>query len=49
MKTKVKITAYQKALALMERETARAVAQVNSLEKLYEEMKKAKIPLDKSR
>lgn len=49
MKAKAKTTSYQKAVALMERETARAVAQVNFLEKLYEEMKKAKIPLDKSR
>ena len=49
MKTKVKITAYQKALALMERETARAIAQVEHLEKLYEELKKRQVPLDRSR
>lgn len=49
MKTKAKITSYQKAIALMERETARAIAQVEHLEKLYEELKKKQIPLDRSR
>lgn len=36
---KKKVTNYQKALERMERETARAVAHVHNLEKLYEEMR----------
>lgn len=41
MKTKVKKSNYQKALERMERETARAVAHVEALSKLYAKSKKA--------
>ena len=43
MKTKTKkhkISSYQKAIGRMEKETKRAIAHVDFLSKLYEEMKK---------
>lgn len=39
---KKKITAHQKALDLMQRETNRAIAHVEFLEKLYKEMLESK-------
>ena len=41
MKTKVKKSNYQKALERMERETNRAIAHVNKLEKMYLKSKRA--------
>ena len=41
MKTKkVDLSAYQKATMLMDRETSRAIAQVQMLKKLYAEIQK---------
>ena len=37
---KKKITSYQKAVDMMERETNRALAHVDRLNKMYQEMKK---------
>lgn len=43
LKKKRKVSAYQKALERMEKETHRAVAHVELLSKLYEEVVKKKI------
>lgn len=45
---KKRLTEYQKAMVLMDRETNRAIAHVEMLKKLYAEAKKkVKLPLDK--